>query len=199
MEALPEGFALFDADDRLVICNAQYRRLYPISPPMMVAGSPRRRFDDRLATEWLRCGRHHLPLCVILIDIDHFKLYNDHYGHLAGDECLRRVAQLLQACTRRADEVAARFGGEEFVLLLPDVGREAAVAVAQRCMQSLREAALTHARSPTAPVITFSMGIASMVPRADAASATLVQAADAALYRAKSGGRNRFEVFDPEP
>ena len=199
VEALPECFALFDADDRLVICNAQYRRLYPISPPMMVAGSPRRRFDDRLATEWLRCGRHHLPLCVILIDIDHFKLYNDHYGHLAGDECLRRVAQLLQACTRRADEVAARFGGEEFVLLLPDVGREAAVAVAQRCMQSLREAALTHARSPTAPVITFSMGIASMVPRADAASATLVQAADAALYRAKSGGRNRFEVFDPEP
>lgn len=298
VEALPEGFALFDADDRLVICNAQYRRLYPISAPMMVAGSTfeeitrygvergqyldaigneeawlaermaahrearqamlqrlpegrwvqayerptpqggtagvrtdvthlvrkeqeleaanaklamlsatdgltgignRRRFDDRLATEWLRCGRHHLPLCVILIDIDHFKLYNDHYGHLAGDECLRRVAQLLQACTRRADEVAARFGGEEFVLLLPDVGREAAVAVAQRCMQSLREAALTHARSPTAPVITFSMGIASMVPRADAASATLVQAADAALYRAKSGGRNRFEVFDPEP
>ncbi|WP_342721573.1 PAS-domain containing protein [Acidovorax sp. FHTAMBA] len=298
VEALPEGFALFDADDRLVICNAQYKLLYPISAPMMVPGSTfeeitrygvergqyldaigneeawlaermaahsearqamlqrlpegrwvqayerrtpqggtagvrtdvtqlvrkeqeleaanaklamlsatdgltgignRRRFDDRLATEWLRCGRHHMPLCVILIDIDHFKLYNDHYGHLAGDECLRRVAQLLQACTRRADEVAARFGGEEFVLLLPDVGRAAAVAVAQRCMQSLREAALTHAHSPTAPVITFSMGIASMVPRADAASDTLVQAADAALYRAKSGGRNRFEVFDPEP
>jgi diguanylate cyclase (GGDEF)-like protein len=157
----------------------------------------RRRFDDRLATEWMRCGRHGLPLTVILIDIDHFKLYNDHYGHLAGDECLRRVAQLLQATIRRADEVAARYGGEEFVLLLPDVPLPEAVTVAQRCMDSLRDAALAHPRSPTAPIITFSMGIASVVPRPEAGSDTLVQAADAALYRAKYGGRNRFEVFDP--
>lgn len=296
IESLPEGFALFDADDRLVVCNAQYRRLYPISAPMIAPGSTfeqiarygvergqymdavgneeawlaqrvadhqaaiqsvlqhltdgrwvqaderrtpqggiagvrtdvtqlvrkeqelaaanaklallsttdgvtgignRRRFDDRLATEWMRCGRHGLPLTVILIDIDHFKLYNDHYGHLAGDECLRRVAQLLQATIRRADEVAARYGGEEFVLLLPDVPLPEAVTVAQRCMDSLRDAALAHPRSPTAPIITFSMGIASVVPRPEAGSDTLVQAADAALYRAKYGGRNRFEVFDP--
>ena len=296
IESLPEGFALFDADDRLVVCNAQYRRLYPISAPMIVPGSTfeqiarygvergqymdavgneeawlaqrvadhqaaiqsvlqhltdgrwvqaderrtpqggiagvrtdvtqlvrkeqelaaanaklallsttdgvtgignRRRFDDRLATDWMRCGRHGLPLTVILIDIDHFKLYNDHYGHLAGDECLRRVAQLLQATIRRADEVAARYGGEEFVLLLPDVPLPEAVTVAQRCMDSLRDAAMAHPRSPTAPIITFSMGIASVVPRPEAGSDTLVQAADAALYRAKYGGRNRFEVFDP--
>ncbi|MBD9392040.1 GGDEF domain-containing protein [Acidovorax sp. ACV01] len=296
VESLPEGFALFDADDRLVVCNAQYRRLYPISAPMIVPGSTfeqiarygaergqypdavgneevwvaqriadhraaihavlqrlpegrwvqaderrtpqggiagvrtdvtqlvrkeqelaaanaklallsttdgvtgignRRRFDDRLATEWMRCGRHGLPLAVILIDIDHFKLYNDHYGHLAGDECLRRVAQLLQATIRRADEVAARYGGEEFVFLLPDVPLPEAVTVAQRCMDNLRNAALAHPRSPTAPIITFSMGIASVVPRPEAGSDTLVQAADAALYRAKYGGRNRFEVFDP--
>ena len=157
----------------------------------------RRRFDERLATEWMRCGRHQLPLAVILIDIDHFKLYNDHYGHLAGDECLRRVAQLLQGTIRRADEVAARYGGEEFVLLLPDVPLPEAVTVAERCMASLREAALAHPRSPTAPYITASMGIASLVPRPGTSSDTLVHAADAALYRAKYGGRNRFEVFTP--
>ncbi|MFY3385601.1 PAS-domain containing protein [Paracidovorax sp. MALMAid1276] len=298
VESLPEGFALFDADDRLVVCNTQYLRLYPISAPMIVPGSTfeqiarygaergqypdaigdveawvaqriadhraaahavlqrlpegrwvqaderrtpqggiagvrtdvtqlvhkeqelaaanaqlallsttdgvtgignRRRFDERLATEWQRCGRHQTPLSVILVDIDHFKLYNDHYGHLAGDECLRHVAQLLQGMTRRADEVAARYGGEEFVLLLPDVPQADAIAMARRCMAGLRDAALAHARSPTAPVITLSMGIATMVPRADRGSDTLVQAADAALYRAKSAGRNRFEVFDPAP
>ena len=295
VESLPEGFALFDADDKLVVCNTQYRRLYPISAPMIVPGSSfeeivrygvergqyldaegneeawlaqrlqehrsathavlqrlpegrwlqaderrtpqggiagvrtdvtqlvrkeqqleeanaqlallsttdgvtgignRRRFDDRLAVEWLRCGRQKAPLAVVLIDIDHFKLYNDHFGHLAGDECLRRVAQLLQSTIRRADEVAARFGGEEFVLLLPDTPLADAVIVAQRCMDSLRAAALPHPTSPTATTLTLSMGIASTVPRADARSDTLVQAADAALYRAKDGGRNRFEVVE---
>ncbi|MBV7455518.1 PAS-domain containing protein [Acidovorax sp. sif1233] len=298
VESLPEGFALFDADDRLVVCNAQYRKLYPISAPMIVPGSTfeqiarygvergqyldavgneedwiaqrvadhrsasqavlqrlphgrwlqaderrtpqggiagvrtdvtllvrkeqelaaaneklallsttdgvtgignRRRFDERLATEWLRCGRHQAPLAVVLIDIDHFKLYNDHYGHIAGDACLRHVAQLLQATIRRADEVAARYGGEEFVLLLPDTLLPDAVTVAQRCMDGLREAALPHPRSPTAPMLTLSIGVASLVPRPDTGSDTLVQAADAALYRAKHGGRNRFEVFSPPP
>ena len=298
VESLPEGFALFDADDRLVVCNAQYRRLYPISAPVIVPSSTfeqiarygaergqyldavgneenwvaqrvadhraanqavlqrlpegrwlqaderrtpqggiagvrtdvtqlvrkeqelaaanaklallsttdgvtgisnRRRFDERLAAEWMRCGRHHLPLAVVLIDIDHFKLYNDHYGHLAGDECLRRVAQLLQGNIRRADEIAARYGGEEFVLLLPDATVADAVTAAQRCMDSLREAALAHPRSPTAPTVTLSAGVASMVPRPGAQPDSLVQAADAALYRAKHGGRNRLEVFDPCP
>ena len=102
-----------------------------------------------------------------------------------------------RATIRRADEVAARYGGEEFVLLLPDVPLPEAVTVAERCMASLREAALAHPRSPTAPYITLSMGIASLVPRPGTSSDTLVHAADAALYRAKYGGRNRFEVFTP--
>ena len=165
----------------------------------MTGISNRRRFDERLAAEWMRCGRHHLPLAVVLIDIDHFKLYNDHYGHLAGDECLRRVAQLLQGNIRRADEITARYGGEEFVLLLPDATVADAVTAAQRCMDSLREAALAHPRSPTAPTVTLSAGVASMVPRPGAQPDSLVQAADAALYRAKHGGRNRLEVFDPGP
>jgi diguanylate cyclase (GGDEF)-like protein len=155
----------------------------------------RRRFDERLATEWLRCGRHGAPLAVVLVDIDHFKLYNDHYGHLAGDECLRRVAQLLQSSIRRADEVAARYGGEEFVLLLPDATMADALAVAQRCLDSVGAAALPHARSPTAATLTLSIGVASLVPRPLDRSDTLVQAADAALYRAKHGGRNRMEMF----
>ena len=159
--------------------------------------SNRRRFDERLAAEWMRCGRHHLPLAVVLIDIDHFKLYNDHYGHQAGDACLIQVAQVLKAFARRPGDVAARYGGEEFVLLLPDVPLPEAVTVAERCMASQREAALAHPRSPTAPYITASMGIASLVPRPGTSSDTLVHAADAALYRAKYGGRNRFEVFTP--
>ena len=132
---------------------------------------------------------------MVLIDIDHFKLYNDHYGHLAGDACLRRVAQLLQGTIRRADEVAARYGGEEFALLLPDAPLADAIVVAQRCMDALRDAALPHPRSPTAPILTLSVGVASLVPRTDAGPDTLVHAADAALYRAKYGGRNRMEVF----
>lgn len=155
----------------------------------------RRRFDQRLSTEWLRCGRHQSPLAMVLIDIDHFKLYNDHYGHLAGDACLRRVAELLQGTIRRADEVAARYGGEEFALLLPDAPLAEAIVVAQRCIDGLRNAALPHARSPTAPILTLSVGVASLVPRADASTDTLIHAADAALYRAKNGGRNRMEIF----
>ncbi|MFT4242978.1 MAG: diguanylate cyclase [Acidovorax sp.] len=157
----------------------------------------RRRFDERLATEWQRCGRHQSPLAVVLIDIDHFKLYNDHYGHLAGDECLRRVAQMLQATIRRADEVAARYGGEEFALLLPDAQLADAVVVARRCMDGLRAADIAHPHSPTAPVLTLSIGVACLVPRAGTSADTLVRAADAALYSAKYAGRNRMEVFAP--
>ena len=186
---------LVHKEQELAAANAQ---LALLSTTDGVTGiGNRRRFDDRLAVEWLRCGRQKVPLAVVLIDIDHFKLYNDHFGHLAGDECLRKLAQMLQNTIRRADEVAARFGGEEFVLLLPDTPLADAVTVAQRCMDSLRAAALAHPRSPTAPILTLSMGICSVVPRHDAGSDTLVQAADAALYRAKYGGRNRFEVSPP--
>lgn len=296
IECLPDGFVLFDAEDKLLVCNTQYRLMYPISAPMMLPGNffedilrygaqrgqyldavnneegwlkkrlhehysathavlqrlpegrwvqaderrtpqggiagirtdvtqlvrkeqelaaanaqlallsttdgltgiaNRRRFDDRLAVEWLRCGRQKVPLTVVLIDIDHFKLYNDHFGHLAGDECLCRLAQLLQNTIRRADEVAARFGGEEFVLLLPDISLASAITVVQRCMDSLQAAAIAHPQSPTAPILTLSMGIASVVPSHEASPDTVVKAADSALYRAKNAGRNRFDVAPP--
>lgn len=181
--------------DKLERGNRRMDRLTRFDPLTEIAN--RRHFDEFLDQVWARARRSGHEVALLMMDIDHFKLYNDHYGHLAGDECLRRVAQLLQGTIRRADEVAARYGGEEFVLLLPDVPLPEAVTVAERCMASLREAALAHPRSPTAPYITASMGIASLVPRPGTSSDTLVHAADAALYRAKYGGRNRFEVFTP--
>ena len=154
----------------------------------------RRRFDEALEAEWKRCMRHNQPLAVIMVDIDHFKRYNDHYGHVAGDECLRQVAKILQGCIRRAGELVARYGGEEFVLLLPSTDLMFACQTAQRGVEQLHSAALPHADSPTAPQVTLSMGIASTLPDASFAPEALIEAADAALYRAKNNGRNRVEL-----
>lgn len=154
----------------------------------------RRHFDAVLATEWLRSARQQEPLALLMIDIDHFKLYNDHYGHLAGDTCLRRVAQLLATCVRRAGELVARYGGEEFVLLLPGTDQGHARLVAQHCMDALALERIPHAASPTADYVTLSIGIAHTVPDADRTAESLVEAADIALYRAKNGGRQQFEV-----
>ena len=200
-QAVPPGAVVFSVGLLLTLLLALGRAYATVRNLSLHDGLTgafnRRHFDTSVGREFARLSRASGHLGLALIDVDHFKLYNDHYGHLAGDECLRRVAQLLQGTIRRADEVAARYGGEEFVLLLPDVPLPEAVTVAERCMASLREAALAHPRSPTAPYITASMGIASLVPRPGTSSDTLVHAADAALYRAKYGGRNRFEVFTP--
>lgn len=156
----------------------------------------RRHFDETLAAEWLREARHQEPLALLIIDIDHFKKYNDHYGHLAGDECLRRVAQLLQSCVRRSGEVVARYGGEEFALLMPATSAQEAQFMARHCMDELARANITHAASPTAPRLTLSIGVVSAVPDPDYKPEALVDAADAALYRAKHAGRNRYETTD---
>ncbi|MHB8951023.1 MAG: diguanylate cyclase, partial [Rhodoferax sp.] len=125
----------------------------------------------------------------------HFKNYNDNYGHLAGDECLRRVASVLSRCVRRAGELVARYGGEEFVLLLPGADREHACEVAQMCLDLMREESVAHAASPTAAQLTLSIGVACALPDAMMDDPTsLVNAADAAMYRAKSSGRAHFEV-----
>ena len=130
------------------------------------------------------------------MDIDHFKRYNDHYGHVAGDACLRQVAQALARCVRRADELAARYGGEEFVLLLPGCTLADARAVAQHCMDAIAQIALPHATSCTAQHLTLSIGIASLCPIAGTDPTILVDAADAALYRAKNAGRNQCESVE---
>jgi diguanylate cyclase (GGDEF)-like protein len=152
----------------------------------------RRAFDERLDAEWRRCGRAGLPVALILVDIDHFKMYNDHYGHPAGDATLARFADAMRRTAARSQDLVARYGGEEFVILLPQLDGDGATGVAHRLMDELARMAIPHAASPTAPRLTASMGIACMVPGADSAAADLVQMADALLYQAKADGRNRY-------
>ena len=154
-------------------------------------------FDQTLSTEWQRAARNGTELSLLLVDVDHFKPYNDHYGHVAGDEALRRVARSLNDCVRRAGELVARYGGEEFVMLLPGASLAHAVVMAQQCLERLQQEAIAHAASPTGPVLSCSIGLASVQPATHQVPDQLVNAADAAMYRAKSFGRARFEIAQP--
>ncbi|MCV2362134.1 diguanylate cyclase [Paucibacter sp. DJ1R-11] len=151
----------------------------------------RRLLMQKLEEEWRRGLRLGTPLSLLLIDVDHFKLYNDHYGHQAGDACLIRVAEALRTSAGRPTDVVARYGGEEFVLLLAQTDSVGALAVAERCRKEIARAAIEHEVSPLGPELTISIGVISAVPlRGGSASQWLAQA-DLALYQAKAQGRNR--------
>lgn len=153
----------------------------------------RRTFDDMLSREWQRARRDRRPLALIMLDVDHFKRYNDRFGHPQGDECLRQVANVLQASLFRPGDIAARYGGEEFVLLLPAADGDGAAQVAERVCVRLRQLALPHPASEH-EIVTVSQGIASGTPDGEKTPASLLAAADAALYQAKHAGRNRFVI-----
>jgi diguanylate cyclase (GGDEF)-like protein len=289
LDALPDGFALFDADDRLVAANQRYREVYRESAPAIAPGASfesivryglergqypqaegdreawmaerlrrhrepdgvpilqhvagerwlqiderrttsggvagvrtdvtelvrtrealehanaelmrlsstdaltgvqnRRGFDEHLAAEHLRALRHATPLALLLVDVDHFKRYNDHHGHPAGDAVLQQVAALLAQQARRPGERAARYGGEEFALVLPHCSADGATIVARRCLASIAEARIAHGDSPLAPTVTVSIGVA--MARAGGSVDELIARADAELYRAKQTGRAR--------
>ena len=154
----------------------------------------RRRFDEALSSEWLRAARSMNPLSLLMLDVDYFKRYNDHYGHLAGDECLRRVALALGYCVRRAGEMVARYGGEEFVMLLPGADEAQACETAQMCLDRIQSELLPHADSPASSWVSFSIGVATLTPDAARPPSMLVNAADVAMYRAKSDGRARYRL-----
>jgi diguanylate cyclase (GGDEF)-like protein len=175
--------------------NSQLARLSTTDGLTGVAN--RRLFDRTLVQEWLRSARSQQPLSLLMIDIDYFKRYNDHYGHLAGDACLRQVASVLQACAQRAGELVARYGGEEFALLLPGADEQASRVVAQRCMDQLRQAQIPHAASAVSSWLTLSIGMATLVALPDQSAEVLVKTADDALYRMKAAGRARFELPMP--
>ena len=157
----------------------------------------RRRFDEALAHEWARAQRARTPLSLVMLDVDRFKHFNDHYGHLAGDACLQALAlTLAQTAARREGDLAARFGGEEFMVLLPATDGGAALEVARHLQQAIHALALPHEGVPLGRV-TVSFGVASVVPERGQAPQELVRRADQALYRAKQGGRDRIEVASP--
>lgn len=154
----------------------------------------RRCFDDTLQREWRRAARRRVPLALLLADIDHFKEFNDRYGHQSGDECLKHVAGALAARLNRPTDLVARYGGEEFAVILPETDAAGACRVAEAMCRAVEAARIGHARSPTGPVVTISIGGAAVVPpdgNVDGMLALLRQA-DEALYAAKARGRNRF-------
>jgi diguanylate cyclase (GGDEF)-like protein len=307
IESLPDGFALFDSDDRLLLCNQRFRNLYRDSAPAILVGASfesmvrhgldrgqypqagataghreawlaerlrrhrepdgvpvlqelpgnrwlriderrtpgggvagvrtdvsemvrtrqdleataaalqqantqleelsatdaltglanRRRFDARLAEEVQRSHRHGTALALLMIDIDHFKLYNDLHGHPQGDSALQAVAAVMARQARRPGELVARHGGEEFALLLPHANAATALTVAERCHAAMGTLALPHGASPTASHVTLSIGAAMLKTSQREDATTLVRRADAALYAAKAGGRARC-VMDQE-
>ena len=203
--------ARVNAQLRLKQTADELRRISTVDALTNVAN--RRGFDATLAREWQRGRRGGDPLALLLLDVDHFKLFNDQYGHAAGDDCLRAIAKTLKAASQRPADLTSRYGGEEFALLLPGTPRRGAQFVAEGVLQAVQGLAIPHLKSLTAPHVTVSIGIASYdeespgwqaawpesnyhdaVPRCSAA--LLLAAADRALYAAKHGGRAQARLLD---
>jgi diguanylate cyclase (GGDEF)-like protein len=153
----------------------------------------RRHFDSFLEQEWHRALRSGQPLSLVVLDVDHFKLYNDALGHVAGDLCLQKVAATLKSRAARPTDLAARYGGEEFVLLFAETPLDIALVVAESIRASIEALQLPHPRSPTSPWITASVGVACTVPTQFDRIEDFFVAADRRMYVAKEGGRNRVE------
>lgn len=177
---------------RLKQANRQLAELATLDGLTGIAN--RRRFDEVLDREWRRLARQQEPLSLIVADIDSFKLYNDHYGHLAGDDCLRQVAKEIAFAAERSSDLAFRYGGEEFAVILPDTDREGAKVVGHRICQRVRSLRIPHETSQVSECVTISVGAASMVPSLALSPKTLLDTADRALFEAKSAGRNQVHA-----
>lgn len=164
-----------------------------------LTGIPNRRiFDSTIEREWKRAIRDSSPLSVIIIDIDFFKLYNDNYGHQAGDHCLIQVAALaVESLSRRAEDFVARYGGEEFVAILPGTEPKQAKIVGERFREKVMALGTEHATSEVSNVVSISLGVAGIIPTVGTSYTVLIEMADHGLYKAKANGRNRAEIFDP--
>lgn len=176
----------------------RFQELSYIDPLTKVAN--RRQFEETLTTEWYRAMRRTAPLSLLMLDLDHFKLLNDTYGHLRGDDCLMISAQSLSARLKRAGELLARYGGEEFAAILPDVNLEDARQIAETLRTAIESMDITNAESPNGGKLTISVGVATCYPTASLLMEQLVDTADQALYAAKQAGRNRVhsaKLVDP--
>ncbi len=177
--------------EELQIANERLEELSRVDGLTGIAN--RRSLDEELDREWKRMLRMKQPLSVILSDIDHFKLYNDTYGHQQGDECLVEVAKALKASVNRPGDLAARYGGEEFCIVLPETDLNGATQIAELVRQNIRALRLPHKSSEVSDIITMSLGVATLIPDRDGQPGVLLEAADRALYQAKGNGRDRVE------
>ncbi len=174
---------------QLELANRKLEKLAVIDGLTGIAN--RRRFDDYVQSEWLRLAREKAPLSIILCDIDHFKLYNDTYGHQKGDRCLRQVAQAIRKVLKRPADLATRYGGEELAVILPNTSPEGAKEVANQIRLRIQSLQIPHIASPVDMYITLSQGVAGVIPNHDESPQDLIAATDANLYRAKELGRNQ--------
>lgn len=154
----------------------------------------RQSFDECMDREWRRAMRDQQPISLIMLDIDHFKLYNDNYGHQGGDECLKKVAAVIAGSVNRPADLAARYGGEEFMVVLPDTDIRGATEMAERLRIEVEVLGVPHAFSATASVVTVSIGVASLVPGQNMDPSQLIKLVDTRLYAAKHDGRNRVKA-----
>jgi diguanylate cyclase (GGDEF)-like protein len=154
----------------------------------------RRRFDKALDIEFARVRRSEAMLSLIMIDIDHFKSYNDNYGHVAGDACLQRVAALIASRVNRAPDLAARYGGEEFAIIMPETDARGARLMAEKIRSGIVDLQIPHAFSPTSDVVTVSLGVVTVETLQMESPKDVINLADEELYRAKANGRNQVSV-----
>ncbi|VAW38595.1 hypothetical protein MNBD_DELTA02-348 [hydrothermal vent metagenome] len=157
--------------------------------------SNRRSFDDNFKRAWGTAMRENRALSLILIDIDSFKHYNDTYGHMAGDDCLKSVAQSINTFVRRHGDIAARYGGEEFIIIMNETGLAGAAEVAEKMRKAIEKLKIPHRTSKTGKYVTISLGVSSVVPTKGSSPESLLKTSDRMLYKAKEAGRNRTEVF----
>lgn len=158
----------------------------------------KRYFNKYYETEWRRAARENTDMSIIFIDIDYFKNYNDTYGHLEGDRCLASIASSIKKCAERAGDFMARFGGEEFIYILPNTAREGAMFVAEDMRKSVMELKIEHRGSSVYPYVTISIGVVSFMPHIEKDMDNVLIQADTALYTAKNNGRNRVEFYKKE-
>lgn len=180
--------ALRESQQQLIEANLELRRL--TNADGLTGLSNRRYLDEYLSAEWRRCTREHDNLSFLMVDVDNFKAYNDNYGHVAGDEVLKAIASTLERCSDRAGDFAARFGGEEFAVVLPGTSASGACLVAEKIRREVEALQIPHKFSATAGHVTASVGVACIVPTEDRSMSSLIEVADQALYRAKYMGKN---------
>lgn len=173
----------------------QAQQLSILSQQDALTGLANRRYlDEVLENEWRSAIRHKLPITIMMIDIDFFKLYNDALGHIQGDQCLRRIAILLGSISSRSGDLAARYGGEEFLLLFSVTDKDQALILVQQLMELVRNIGITHPKSTVSKHVTISVGVATMVPHLNDNLSEFISRADHALYTAKSNGRNQYHI-----